>query len=87
MMLPQLTVDLFLEDRDVKKLLEGKTLAQKAQALADYYNQDIKSFGLDTTSKLKAFEVGFFYVTLSNKVTIRVFDSKADYAKKVLKVK
>ena len=86
-MLSTLHMDLFLEDREVKKLLEGKTLAQKSQALADYYKQDIKSFGLDTTSKLKAFEVGFFYVTLSNKVTIRVFYSKADYAKKVLKVK
>ena len=86
-MLSTLHMDLFLEDREVKKLLEGKTLEEKAQVLADYYNQEVESFGLDTTSKLKVFEVGFFFVNLSNKVTIRVFDSKADYVKKVLNVK
>ena len=86
-MLSTLHMDLFLEDREVKKLLEGKTLEEKAQVLADYYNQEVESFGLDTTSKLKVFEVGFFFVNLSNKVTIRVFDSKADYVKKVLHVK
>ena len=86
-MLSTLHMDLFLEDREVKKLLEDKTLEEKAQSLADYYNQEVESFGLDTTSKLKVFEVGFFFVNLSNKVTIRVFDSKADYVKKVLHVK
>ena len=86
-MLSTLHMDLFLEDREVKKLLEGKTLEEKAQVLADYYNQEVESFGLDTTAKLKVFEVGFFFVNLSNKVTIRVFDSKADYVKKVLHVK
>ena len=87
MFTPTMNIDLFLEDRDVKKLLEGKNLEEKATALATAYEQEIESFGLDTTSKLKAFEVGFFFVKLANKITIRVFDSKKEYAQKVLKVK
>ena len=49
MFIPTMNIDLFLEDRDVKKLLDGKNLEEKATALAEAYEQEIESFGLDTT--------------------------------------
>ena len=80
-------IDLFLEDREVKKLLEGKDLENKAKAISEAYKENIESFGLDSILKNTPSEVGYFFVSFKNGVTIRVFENKSDYIKVVLKVR
>ena len=87
MFIPQMNVDLFRNDKDVDNLVKGKTLAQAASGIAEAYRQEIKSFGIDNTSKFESMNCQFIFVTLQNGVTIRVFKDKNEYAKKVLRVK
>ena len=87
MFIPLMNVDLFRNDKDVDNLVKGKTLAQAASSIAEAYRQEIKSFGIDNTSKFESMNCQFIFVTLQNGVTIRVFKDKNEYAKKVLRVK
>ena len=87
MFIPQMNVDLFRNDKDVDNLVKGKNLEEAANRIAEAYGQEIKSFGIDNTSKFESMNCQFIYVTLQNEVTIRVFKDKNEYAKKVLRVK
>ena len=87
MFIPQMNVDLFRNDKDVDNLVKGKNLEEAANSIAEAYGQEIKSFGIDNTSKFESMNCQFIYVTFNNGVTIRVFKDKNEYAKKVLRVK
>ena len=87
MFIPLMNVDLFRNDKDVDNLIKGKNLKQAANSIAEAYGQEIKSFGIDNTSKFQSMNCQFIFVTLQNGVTIRVFKDKNEYAKKVLRVK
>lgn len=87
MFIPLMNVDLFRNDKDVDNLVKGKTLEEAANSIAEAYGQEIKSFGIDNTSKFESMNCQFIFVTLQNEVTIRVFKDKNEYAKKVLRVK
>ena len=87
MFIPQMNVDLFRNDKDVDNLVKGKNLEEAANSIAEAYGQEIKSFGIDNTSKFESMNCQFIYVTFENGVTIRVFKDKNEYAKKVLRVK
>ena len=87
MFIPQMNVDLFRNDKDVDNLVKGKNLEEAANSIAEAYGQEIKSFGIEDTSKFESMNCQFIYVTLQNEVTIRVFKDKNEYAKKVLRVK
>ena len=87
MFIPQMNVDLFRNDKDVDNLVKGKNLRQAANSIAEAYRQEIKSFGIGSTSKFESMNCKFIYVTFENGVTIRVFKDKNEYAKKVLRVR
>ena len=87
MFIPLMNVDLFRNDKDVDNLVKGKNLEEAANSIAEAYGQEIKSFGIEDTSKFESMNCQFIYVTLQNEVTIRVFKDKNEYAKKVLRVK
>ena len=87
MFIPLMHVDLFRNDKDVDNLVKGKNLEEAAISIAEAYGQEIKSFGIDDTSKFESMNCQFIFVKLQNGVTIRVFKDKNEYAKKVLKVK
>ena len=87
MFIPLMNVDLFRNDKDVDNLVKGKNLEEAANSIAEAYGQEIKSFGIDNTSKFESMNCQFIYVTFENEVTIRVFKDKNEYVKKVLKVK
>ena len=87
MFIPLMNVDLFRNDKDVDNLVKGKNLEEAANSIAEAYGQEIKSFGIDNTSKFESMNCQFIFVTLQNEVTIRVFKDKNEYAKKVLRVK
>ena len=87
MFIPQMNVDLFRNDKDVDNLVKGKNLEEAANSIAEAYGQEIKSFGIEDTSKFESMNCQFIYVTFKNGVTIRVFKDKNEYAKKILRVK
>ena len=87
MFIPLMNVDLFRNDKDVDNLVKGKNLEEAANSIAEAYGQEIKSFGIDNTTKFESMNCQFIYVTFKNGVTIRVFKDKNEYAKKVLRVK
>ena len=87
MFIPLMNVDLFRNDKDVDNLVKGKNLEEAANSIAEAYGQEIKSFGIDNTSKFESMNCQFIFVTFKNGVTIRVFKDKNEYAKKVLRVK
>ena len=87
MFIPQMNVDLFRNDKDVDDLVKGKNLEEAANSIAEAYGQEIKSFGIDNTTKFESMNCQFIFVTLQHGVTIRVFKDKNEYAKKVLRVK
>ena len=83
MFIPQMNVDLFRNDKDVDNLIKGKNLKEAANSIAEAYGQEIKSFGIDNTSKFESMNCQFIFVTLQNGVTIRIIKEKNKYAKKV----
>ena len=87
MFIPQMNVDLFRNDKDVDNLVKGKNLREAANSIAEAYGQQIKSFGIGSTSKFESMNCKFIFVTFENGVTIRVFKDKNEYARKILRVK
>ena len=70
-----------------KSIHKNKTLEEKAYAIANEYKEKLISFGLDSSFSNTPLEIGFFYIKLANKVTIRIFDDKEKYIKSILRFK
>lgn len=87
MFIPNTNIDLFMSDKSLQSLLNNKTLEEKAYTIAHEYKEKLISFGLDSYLSNTPLEIGFFYIKLANKVTIRIFDNKEEYIKSILRFK